>query len=149
MAALDSYAPPERHPRTLYTLTNCPDCAGQGQHRRQLRIVCMRCNAAWPVGVAEAHLDGQWGGWWGWRLWLIGDLLWQTFARLPCGCYLWHATWEPMVCQTCDGAGTLLRPATRREVFMAVGAGIPTPSASATQAHRIPGVPTAPPLTTF
>ena len=146
MAALNSYAPSERHPRTLYTLSPCPACSGRGQHKRRLRIICMRCAASWPAAEAEAHLDGQWGGWWGWRLPLFGDLLWQTFATLPCGHFVWHATWEQEVCATCDGAWTLLRPATPRETYAAVGANIPPPTA---HAHRIPGVPTVPPLMTF
>lgn len=128
MAAQLDYAPPERV--RFVCRDTCRDCHGSGgqrdaQHRRQYRAVCARCDATWSAGDLAAHLDGAYGGWFGYRVPLIGDILWQTFATLPCGCYLWHLRYTPEPCQTCAGRGYRERPPTFHELYTALGIAAP------------------------
>ena len=146
---------PERH--ALYERHTCHVCHGTGERRdttgrRAYRATCARCDAHWPAPVLAAHLDGAYGGWWGYRVPLLGDALWQLRARLPCGCAVWHARWQPEPCRACEGRGVRFLPARSRTIFAAVGASalLPQPTRSGRRAaHRIPGVPTTPPITSF
>lgn len=84
----------------------CGACHGTGASGR-IRARCDRCGAHWTPELAAAHLDRQYGGWWGLR-WIPGAaLFWRLAAHLPCGCHVEHLFYEPRLCRICQGAGTI------------------------------------------
>ena len=96
---------------------------------RLLREPCGRCNGSGVVGAITAtcsaceahetperlaaHLDGQYGGWWGYRWWLGGALVWRWRVRLPCGHRLNALSYEQPTCPACRGCGTYQHTALR------------------------------------
>jgi len=103
-----SYSPDTPPAEALETITTrCPSCHGTGLARQAVRATCGQCGAWWsPLSIA-AHFDGQYGGWWGWRIILVGDLPWLLFARLPCGHRKRHLDYRAQECRTCGGSGVI------------------------------------------
>ena len=96
---------------------------------RLLREPCGRCNGSGVVGALTAtcsacgahetperlaaHLDGAYGGWWGYRWWLGGAWLWRWRVRLPCGHRLDALSYTQPACPACRGRGTYQHTALR------------------------------------
>ena len=96
---------------------------------RLLREPCGRCNGSGVVGALTAtcsacgahetperlaaHLDGAYGGWWGYRWWLGGAWLWRWRVRLPCGHRLDALSYTQPTCPACRGCGTYQHTALR------------------------------------
>lgn len=83
----------------------CGRCNGSGV-AGALTATCSACGAHGDAEWLAAHLDGAYGGWWGYRWWLGGALLWRWRVRLPCGHRLNALTYEQPVCPACRGCGT-------------------------------------------
>ena len=96
---------------------------------RLLREPCGRCNGSGVVGALTAtcsacgahetperlaaHLDGAYGGWWGYRWYLGGALVWRWRVRLLCGHRLNALSYTQPACPACRGRGTYQHTALR------------------------------------
>ena len=131
---------PATHRRTPLPLPRllrepCGSCNGSGVVGA-LTATCAACGAHETPERLAAHLDGRYGGWWGYRWWLGGALVWRWRVRLPCGHRLDALNYEQAVCPACRGCGTYQHTALRslrslrslRDVRPAAPIMPPTPS---------------------
>lgn len=110
----------------------CRICNGSGVVGA-LTATCSACGAHETPERLAAHLDGRYGGWWGYRWYLGGAFLWRWRVRLPCGHRLDALTYEQPTCPACRGCGTYQHTALRslrslRDVRPIAPAMPPTPA---------------------
>lgn len=136
----------------------CETCSGTGRIDIE-QAYCATCGATWPAASLAAHLDQTFGGWWGYRFVLVGDLLWQLFCRLPCKHQLKQLRYTDPTCHACRGRGARFRWVTMREIKNGLLATLtqsgqkPAPPAKTLSRSgypgyrgRMPGFPTVPPV---
>ena len=106
--------PTHRTPLPLPRLLRepCGRCNGSGV-AGALTAICSACGAHEAPERLAAHLDGAYGGWWGYRWYLGGAFLWRWRVRLPCGHRLDALTYAQPVCPACRGCGTYQHTALR------------------------------------
>ena len=106
--------PAHRTPLPLPRLLRepCGRCNGSGV-AGPLTATCAACGAHETPERLAAHLDGRYGGWWGYRWWLGGAFLWRWRVRLPCGHRLDALSYEQPTCPACRGCGTYQHTALR------------------------------------
>ena len=90
----------------------CGRCDGSGVVGA-LTATCSACGAHETPERLAAHLDGAYGGWWGYRWWLGGAWLWRWRVRLPCGHRLDALSYTQPACPACRGRGTYQHTALR------------------------------------
>lgn len=141
MAAQPAYTPPERP--ALFRQLPCPHCQ-HGVTDAPLTPYCGRCHQSWRPARFEALMEACDRGlaFFGWRLFRGNRYRWRT---LPCGCSAEHLRYRVTLCRMCGGTGVRYHEASRTDVYAAVGA--TAPAYTARRQPRIPGVPTAPPMT--
>ena len=89
----------------------CRRCNGSG-FIGDGHAACSVCHQHWPRDLVASWLDGQVGGWWGYRI-PFGAWLWRRRAKLLCGHHVEHLDYWHAPCQTCHRYGWIELYATR------------------------------------
>ncbi len=126
--------------------TRCASCHGTGLARQAIRATCGQCGRWWTPARIAQHFDGQYGGWWGYRVLLVGDLPWLLFARLPCGHLKRHLDYRAQECRTCRGTGVVTYLGLSQRYVQRQRAQLAATLASRSQRPRTRGYPDIPPM---